>query len=144
MTEITAHHGLLKDVNLHVDDTGGTGRPVVLIHGWPLSGESWKHQVPALEAAGYRVVTYDRRGFGLHRDILLPDLIEAQAHLAPGNGFLFGKINRHRVLDDQRQPAIGLDQQVMAFYYFVMHLQRGMIEVGIIVDGGILTGVLGW
>lgn len=33
MTEITAHHGLLKDTNLHVDDTGGTGRPVVLIHG---------------------------------------------------------------------------------------------------------------
>ncbi len=64
MTEITAHHGLLRDTDLHVDDTGGTGRAVVLIHGWPLSGESWAHQVPALEAAGYRVVTYDRRGFG--------------------------------------------------------------------------------
>ncbi|MCW2839855.1 MAG: bromoperoxidase [Aeromicrobium sp.] len=64
MTEIVAHHGLLKDTNLHVDDTGGTGRPVVLIHGWPLSGESWKAQVPALQEAGYRVVTYDRRGFG--------------------------------------------------------------------------------
>ena len=64
MTEITAHHGLLKDTNLHVDDTGGTGRPIVLIHGWPLSGESWKAQVPALQEAGYRVVTYDRRGFG--------------------------------------------------------------------------------
>lgn len=64
MTEITAHHGLFKSTNLHVDDTGGTGRPVVLIHGWPLSGESWSEQVPALEAAGYRVITYDRRGFG--------------------------------------------------------------------------------
>lgn len=64
MTEITAHHGLFKDTNLHVDDTGGNGRPVVLIHGWPLSGESWTHQVPEFEAAGYRVVTYDRRGFG--------------------------------------------------------------------------------
>ncbi len=64
MSEITAHHGLLTDIDLHVDDTGGTGRPVVLIHGWPLSGESWAHQVPALEGAGYRVVTYDRRGFG--------------------------------------------------------------------------------
>jgi len=64
MAEINAHHGLLRDVNLHVDDTGGPGRPVVLIHGWPLSGESWKHQVPALAAAGYRVITYDRRGFG--------------------------------------------------------------------------------
>ena len=64
MTEITAHHGLFKDTNLHVDDTGGTGRTVVLIHGWPLSGESWSKQVPAFVEAGYRVVTYDRRGFG--------------------------------------------------------------------------------
>ncbi|TFB95910.1 alpha/beta fold hydrolase [Cryobacterium sp. HLT2-28] len=64
MTEITAHHGLFKDTNLHVDDTGGSGRPVVLIHGWPLSGEAWKDQVPALQQAGYRVITYDRRGFG--------------------------------------------------------------------------------
>ncbi len=36
----------------------------MLIHGWPLSGASWSEQVPALAAAGYRVVTYDRRGFG--------------------------------------------------------------------------------
>jgi len=64
MTEITAHHGLFKDTDLHVDDTGGTGRTVVLIHGWPLSGESWSKQVPAFADAGYRVVTYDRRGFG--------------------------------------------------------------------------------
>ena len=64
MTEITAHHGLFKDTSLHVDDTGGPGRPVVLIHGWPLSGESWQDQVPALQQAGYRVITYDRRGFG--------------------------------------------------------------------------------
>ena len=64
MTEITAHHGLFKDTNLHVDDYGGSGRAVVLIHGCPLSGESWSEQVPALTAAGYRVVTYDRRGFG--------------------------------------------------------------------------------
>lgn len=53
-----------NDHNLHVVDSGGEGRPVVLIHGWPLSGESWSEQVPALKDAGYRVVTYDRRGFG--------------------------------------------------------------------------------
>ncbi|NOJ59985.1 alpha/beta hydrolase [Arthrobacter sp. 260] len=64
MTEVTAHHGLFKDTNLHVDDTGGTGRPAVLIHGWPLSGEAFSSQVPALQDAGYRVITYDRRGFG--------------------------------------------------------------------------------
>ena len=64
MSEVTAHHGLFRDTHLHVDDSGGSGRPVVLIHGWPLSGASWSEQVPALTGAGYRVVTYDRRGFG--------------------------------------------------------------------------------
>lgn len=49
---------------LHVEDTGGEGRPVVLIHGWPLSAEAWAPQVPALRDAGYRVIAYDRRGFG--------------------------------------------------------------------------------
>ncbi|WP_319799326.1 alpha/beta fold hydrolase [Halomonas sp. NyZ770] len=42
----------------------GAGKPVVLIHGWPLSGRSWEKQVPALVDVGYKVVTYDRRGFG--------------------------------------------------------------------------------
>ncbi len=51
-------------ISLHFEDTGGDGRPVVLIHGWPLSGASWSEQVPALTEAGHRVVTYDRRGFG--------------------------------------------------------------------------------
>lgn len=51
-------------VDIHYEDHGGSGRPVVLIHGWPLSGASWSHQVPALTDAGFRVVTYDRRGFG--------------------------------------------------------------------------------
>jgi len=49
---------------LHVADSGGHGRPVVLIHGWPLSGESWSHQLMPLRDAGHRVVVYDRRGFG--------------------------------------------------------------------------------
>ncbi|WP_101927296.1 MULTISPECIES: alpha/beta fold hydrolase [Luteimonas] len=51
-------------VRLHVEDSGGTGRPVVLIHGWPLSAASWSKQVGPLKDAGYRVVAYDRRGFG--------------------------------------------------------------------------------
>jgi len=51
------------DVVLHHTDAG-SGSPVVLIHGWPLSGASWGNQVPALVEAGHRVVTYDRRGFG--------------------------------------------------------------------------------
>ncbi len=42
----------------------GTGRPVVLIHGWPLSSDSWDPQMEALANAGYRAIAYDRRGFG--------------------------------------------------------------------------------
>jgi len=42
----------------------GSGSPVVLIHGWPLSGASWEKQTAALLATGHRVITYDRRGFG--------------------------------------------------------------------------------
>jgi pimeloyl-ACP methyl ester carboxylesterase len=53
-----------NSVRLHVDDSGGNGRPVVLIHGWPLSAQAWEPQVSVLRAAGYRVVAYDRRGFG--------------------------------------------------------------------------------
>ena len=50
-------------VELYYEDQGA-GRPVVLIHGWPLSGRSWEAQVGTLVDAGHRVVTYDRRGFG--------------------------------------------------------------------------------
>lgn len=49
--------------NLFVKDWG-QGRPVVLIHGWPLSADSWDPQAMALADAGYRVIAYDRRGFG--------------------------------------------------------------------------------
>jgi non-heme chloroperoxidase len=50
-------------IELHYEDRG-SGQPVVLIHGFPLSGRSWEKQTAALLAAGYRVITYDRRGFG--------------------------------------------------------------------------------
>ncbi len=53
-----------KGVRLHIEDSGGEGRPVVLIHGWPLSAAAWAPQVSVLRAAGHRVVAYDRRGFG--------------------------------------------------------------------------------
>jgi len=50
-------------IELYYEDHG-SGQPVVLIHGYPLSGASWERQLPALLKAGYRVITYDRRGFG--------------------------------------------------------------------------------
>jgi non-heme chloroperoxidase len=50
-------------IDLYYEDHG-SGRPVVLIHGWPLSGASWEKQIPVLLDAGFRPITYDRRGFG--------------------------------------------------------------------------------
>jgi len=50
-------------IELYYEDHGA-GDPVVLIHGYPLSGASWEKQLPALLSAGHRVITYDRRGFG--------------------------------------------------------------------------------
>jgi len=51
------------NIDLYYEDHG-SGQPVVLIHGYPLSGASWEKQTVALLAAGHRVITYDRRGFG--------------------------------------------------------------------------------
>src|SRR6266850_5413200 len=51
------------DIEIYYEDHG-SGAPVVLIHGYPLNGHSWELQERALLAAGYRVIAYDRRGFG--------------------------------------------------------------------------------
>ena len=51
------------NVQLYYEDHG-SGKPIILIHGYPLSGASWEKQMPVLLNAGYRVITYDRRGFG--------------------------------------------------------------------------------
>lgn len=58
LSSLTADGG-----QLHYHDVG-QGQPVVLIHGWPLSGRSWEAQVAPLVEAGFRVIAYDRRGFG--------------------------------------------------------------------------------
>ena len=51
------------NIDLYYEDHGA-GKPIVLIHGYPLSDASWEKQLPVLLEAGYRVITYDRRGFG--------------------------------------------------------------------------------
>ena len=63
MTMLKVGAAAQEPVELYYEDHG-TGKPVVLIHGWPLSARSWEAQVPALVTAGYRVISYDRRGFG--------------------------------------------------------------------------------
>jgi pimeloyl-ACP methyl ester carboxylesterase len=77
-----------SNVNLYYEDHG-SGEPVILIHGYPLSGTSWERQVPVLLAAGHRVITYDRRGFGrssqpstgYNYDTFADDLHKLVAHL---------------------------------------------------------------
>ena len=63
MSTITVGKENSTPIELYYEDHG-SGSPVVLIHGWPLSGASWEKQTAALLAAGHRVITYDRRGFG--------------------------------------------------------------------------------
>jgi len=63
MPYITAGKENSGNIDLYYEDHG-SGKPVVLIHGYPLSGASWEKQTAVLLAAGHRVITYDRRGFG--------------------------------------------------------------------------------
>lgn len=88
MSRLVVGHDASGAIDLHYEDRG-SGRPVVLIHGWPLSGAYWERQVAALLAAGYRVLHYDRRGFGQSSrpvtgydyDTLADDLFTLLAHL---------------------------------------------------------------
>ncbi len=77
------------NIDLYYEDHG-SGRPVVLIHGYPLSGASWERQLPPLLDAGFRVITYDRRGFGqsskptsgYNYDTFAEDLHKLLSHLS--------------------------------------------------------------
>ena len=63
MAKVTVGQENTDDIEIYYEDHG-TGQPVVLIHGYPLDGHSWEKQERVLLEAGYRVITYDRRGFG--------------------------------------------------------------------------------
>jgi pimeloyl-ACP methyl ester carboxylesterase len=76
------------EIQIHYEDHG-SGRPVVLIHGYPLDGNSWERQERALLGAGCRAISYDRRGFGrssqptagYHYDTVAADLNALLDHL---------------------------------------------------------------
>jgi pimeloyl-ACP methyl ester carboxylesterase len=82
---------------LYVKDWG-SGRPVILIHGWPLSADSWDDQAMAIAESGYRVIAYDRRGFGRSTqpwsgydyDTLADDLAAVIAHTSAEGAVLVG------------------------------------------------------
>ncbi|HKP02698.1 MAG TPA: alpha/beta hydrolase [Chthoniobacterales bacterium] len=63
MPYVTAGKENGGNIDIYYEDHG-SGKPVILIHGYPLSGASWEKQLPVLLNAGHRVITYDRRGFG--------------------------------------------------------------------------------
>ena len=63
MPSVTVGQENSSPIAIHYEDVGD-GQPVVLVHGFPLSGRSWEKQIPPLLDAGFRVITYDRRGFG--------------------------------------------------------------------------------
>lgn len=88
------------DIELYYEDRG-EGQPVVLVHGWPLNGASWERQAKALLSAGYRVVTYDRRGFGLSSK--------------PGTGYDYNTMAK-----DTFQLIENLDLQNAALFGFSM------------------------
>ncbi|WP_395027244.1 alpha/beta fold hydrolase [Comamonas odontotermitis] len=97
MPYITIASSDANSVQLHYQDFGN-GRPVVLIHGWPLSGRTWEPQISPLVEAGFRVIAYDRRGFGASSqpwtgydyDILSQDLYALLTELALKNATLVG------------------------------------------------------
>jgi len=88
MSYVTVGKENSSNIDLYYEDHGA-GKPVVLIHGYPLSGASWEKQVPVLSSAGHRVITYDRRGFGkssqptagYNYDTFAEDLHKLIAHL---------------------------------------------------------------
>jgi non-heme chloroperoxidase len=63
MPKITVGSENSSPIELHYE-VHGSGAPIVLIHGWPLSGRSWEQQIAALVESGHQAITYDRRGFG--------------------------------------------------------------------------------
>ena len=97
MSYITVGKENSGTIDLYYEDHG-RGEPVVLVHGWPLSSKSWEKQVPVLLDAGYRVVAYDRRGFGNSRgpacvyeyDTLAEDLHKIMTELDLADATLVG------------------------------------------------------
>ena len=97
MPAVTVGRENSAGIEIYYEDHGA-GQPVVLIHGYPLSGRAWDRQVPALLDAGYRVITYDRRGFGQSSqpasgydyDTFAADLNALLEHLDLREGVLVG------------------------------------------------------
>ena len=135
-------------IDLYYEDHG-TGKPVILIHGWPLSGRSWEKQVSALLEAGYRVIAYDRRGFGYSAkptygydyDTLARDLHELITKLdlrdATLVGFSMGGGEVARYLGAHGQERIKKAVFIAAIPPFLLKTPDNPAGV----DGGVFEGI---
>jgi pimeloyl-ACP methyl ester carboxylesterase len=137
-----------SNIELYYEDHG-SGQPVVLIHGYPLSGASWEKQLPPLLNAGYRVITYDRRGFGrssqpadgYNYDTFADDLRKLVAHLALQDvalvGFSMGGGEIARYIGKYGSNAISKAVIIGGVPPFL--LKTGDNPEG--VDGGVFEGI---
>lgn len=136
------------NLDLYYDDHG-SGDPVILIHGYPLSGASWEKQVPALLAAGHRVITYDRRGFGrssqpadgYNYDTFADDLRALVAHLELSHfalvGFSMGGGEVARYLGKYGSKGVSSATFISAVTPFLLKTPGNPEGV----DGGVFTGI---
>jgi pimeloyl-ACP methyl ester carboxylesterase len=110
MPQVTVGQENSADIEIHYEDHGA-GQPVVLIHGYPLSGRAWDKQVPALLEAGYRVITYDRRGFG--QSSQLSEALQRHGY-APGEATAAARTLLPDILHyDRTRPACYPNGRVM-------------------------------
>jgi pimeloyl-ACP methyl ester carboxylesterase len=117
MSYVTVGTENSADIRIYYEDAG-SGQPVVLIHGYPLNGHSWERQQRVLLPAGYRVITYDRRGFGqssqptagYDHDTFAADLNSLLEHLDL-TGVVKGRIP---AVPGHRGPAARADQRRQA------------------------------
>lgn len=118
--------------DLYVKDWG-SGRPVVLIHGWPLSSDSWDDQMLALADAGYRAIAYDRRGFGRSSQ--------------PWDGYTYDTL-ADDLADVLEATGAGTDATIVGFSmgggevarYMSRHEGRGVISAALV--GSVVPGML--
>ena len=131
----------------------GKGQPVVLIHGWPLSGRMWEGQVNALTDAGYRCITYDRRGFGssgrpaggYDYDTLASDLRDVVTALDLSNaalaGFSMGGGEVARYLGRYGEDRVAKAMLIAAVPPFLLKTADNPEGVDRAVFDGMLAGV---
>jgi non-heme chloroperoxidase len=140
---------------LFVKDTGGAGRAVVMTHAWPLNADVWDYQAAQLSKAGYRVVTYDRRGFGRSGqpaggydfDIFADDLTEVITQTGVRDAMLVGYsmgggevvryFSRHKGRNIAKAGLVG------AAAYYLLKTEDNPIGIDGAVFEGIKQGVQG-